>query len=422
MAMILPPTSGAERRDLEKDVVFLLDICGSLSRAMADLSKRAVVRGLEMLQKGDRFNVVLIGTRPTSLSRKLLQASTQNITEAVKFISSAEQRGGTDLYNAVIDGLEQFSSKRRQAVLILVGDGRPTVGICETETIAADVRKFNRARARVFALAMGDRPDMALLDRIAVSAKGKCVPVSGERQIGPALGSFLPIMSAHTGSDLSLKVEGIHTERVLPKSVPDLQRSDAAILVGRYDATSDAAAQVTLQGTAHKGPKPLTKTVTFPEQEVSRPYILSIWAMRRVAELLERQIAGGPDRVPNQEMQDLSIRYGFSLPTETQLESPASATPLGTGNVDYLLWTLKRSFNPSDAEAQGVRRVHDKVFWWKDGRWIDTAAGNGMPSTSILFLSDEYFEQVRKDDQLAKYFAIGPTVTVEHHGTVFAVH
>jgi hypothetical protein len=421
MAFVLPPLTSAKTTDLQKDVIFVLDMSGSMNKTYADLAKRAVVSGLEMLRRGDRFNVVLIGSQLRPMSRKLMDASMENITESVKFISSAEQRGGTDLHNALVDGLEQFSSRRRQAVLMLVGDGRPTVGVCDPTAIVEDVRKYNRAKAKLFVLAIGDRPDMALLDSVAVSAKGACVPITGEKQIGPALRTFMSIVAPPQGSDLSLTFEDVVTDHVLPASVTDLHRQDAALLLGRYDTHSDVQARVALKGMVQRRPRVVTKTVTFPGHDLNRPYILSIWAMRRMGELLDGELSRGSEIPPSQETQELSNRYGFRLPVGGQYKSPKSGTPPTAGNLDYLLWSLKRSSNPSDVEPSGVRRIDGKVFRWIDGAWTDTAYRVGMPSTIVTFMSDDYFEHVRKEEQLARFFALGPVVTVVYNGTAYAV-
>ncbi len=109
---------------------------------LAGVCKRAVIFGLERLGPKDRFNVLSIGTRSQRLAERMLPATSENVMEASRFVNSAGGTGGTDLYNGLVDSLEQFTTRKRPCVIILAGDGRGTVGIVNPETITEDFRRL----------------------------------------------------------------------------------------------------------------------------------------------------------------------------------------------------------------------------------------------------------------------------------------
>ncbi len=421
MAVVLPPESDPGTTRQQKDMVFVLDTSGSMRRSRVDSAKRAIVSAMETLRKGDRFNVLLIDTQVRALDRNLKDASPENITDAVKFIASAKPGGATDLYNALVEGLEQFGSRRRQAVVMLVSDGRSTVGFTDPKTVLKGVGKYNRVQARIYVLAMGDDPDLSLLDQLSATTKGTCIPVRSEPDLDMALKSLLAAVSPPLVSDLSLNLGDMAAEHVLPSTIPDLHGQDLAIVFGQYQTEQDISSGISLRGRARSRGRLLSKRVTFPAHNAAHPYIAPLWAMRRMGELLDREIAKGSGIPLGKEILRIADQYGFRVPTGNAEGLTQKAMPLDGGGPDYLLWSLKRSFHPSEVEADRVRRIEGKVFSFQGGRWVDRGYSESMPARVLAYLGEEYFACVRKDAQLGKYFAVAPLVTVEHLGTAYQV-
>ncbi|MEW6349636.1 MAG: VWA domain-containing protein [Thermodesulfobacteriota bacterium] len=421
MAVVLPPVAEPGNRPQPKDAVFLLDISGSMGRSRIASAKRAVVSAMEILRRGDRFNVLAIDTQVRAMSRKLIDASPENFTEAVKFIASAKPGGATDLYNGLVEGLEQFGSRRRQAVFMLVGDGRPTVGLSDSKTVLDGVRKYNRAHARIYVLAMGDNPDLSLLDQLAATTKGTCVPVLSEQELDRTLKSLLGTVSPPLVSELSLSFDGMSAKHVLPSAIPDLHGQDLAVVFGQYGTDKDISSGVSLRARMGSRQKLVHRQVTFPAHDPAYPFIAPLWAMRRMGELIGSESAGGSDSHTGKEIVRIANLHGFQAPKGMGERQPDGAKYAAGAGLDHLLWSLKRSFHPSDVEAERVRRIDGKVFSFREGRWVDNGYSASMPSRVLDLLGDDYFDSVRKHPQLGKFFAVAPFVTVVHLGTAYQV-
>ena len=67
--------------------------------------------------------------------------------------------------------------------------------------------------------------------------------------------------------------------------------------------------------------------------------------------------------------------------------------------------------------------VGAKNFFNQANVWVDAEFRNEarLPETTIKFGSDEYFELIRKERALAKYFALGEQVVVVHNNRVYRV-
>ena len=248
IAFVEAPPLQRKAEDPPRDVVFLVDCSGSMSKENLQLARRAVITGLERLRANDRFNLLTMSTRTTRLKDRLVGVGSDEIAEAVRFVNAAKGGGGTDLHNALIDALEQFTARNRACVIVLIGDGRSTVGITNPETITEHVRRANRVGVRIFALAVGNRADLAVLGKLASTTKGVCSHVSSTDDPQSAIGAFFEGVVPPLVSQLSLEFDGIEPEEISPDPVPDLFNQDSAVVLGRYNEKSEKPCRVRVSG------------------------------------------------------------------------------------------------------------------------------------------------------------------------------
>lgn len=404
----LVPPSGEEPR---KDVVFLLDTSGSMAAKGFERAKAALVSGLERLRPGDRFTVITIGTKPGSLANRLIAVSRENLVTAVHFVNSRQSKGGTDLYNGLIDALGLFRYRSRLNLVVLASDGRSTVGITDPETIIEDVRSNNRGRARVFVLAMGDTADVAMLDRLATSTKGISVHMSGEEDLDSVLKRLFTGISRPRVSDLRLNFKGLSPTKVVPFPIPDLFGSESLVVFGRYDAKTDQVAEVRLRGRVGKRVSKVSDTFTFPKVARALPYICDIWAMRQLAGLAEQHRLRGLRPDVTHRAESLAREFGLRSPIPLARPDASHHDRSDKTNSGKLLWLLKTSFVPFDVESASYRNVNGKLFRRETSGWIDTSYRADMATKTLEFLSKEFFSLVRATPEIGPYLALGTRVT-----------
>ncbi len=350
MALIAPPLDLSKTKEPEKDVVFLLDSSKSMASSEFNMAKRAIVSGLQRLGSGDRFNVLVIDTRPRSMSDRLVNINEENVAQAVRFVNSIPEGGGTDLYNSLINSLEQFTSRKRLPVVVLVGNGRGTVGITNPETIIEDLRRNNRFRARIFALGLGRNMDIALLDRIAASTKGISLSHLGMEDLETLLNRFYSSVSPPQVSEISLDFQDISPEEIDPDPIPDQSGTGSVIVLGRYNENRDTQCRIRLKSKIQGRPRTLTSTVNFPEIDLNNPFLPGLWAMRRVAWLLETEWLKGPESEHRGRLSAFVKEFGFKLPPQ-----PVQYGGAQQKHSSDLLWRFKTSFSQADVEADGFR-------------------------------------------------------------------
>jgi hypothetical protein len=295
-------------------------------------------------------------------------------------------------------------------MVILFGDGRTSIGVLDPQRIVEDTVRHNKSKARIFATAVGDRADLAMLDQLAMATRGKLFRLTEHEDVSSTMAKVLARITEPQVADLGLQFEHFDPTEVAPTPVPDLFPGDTALFFGIY-AKGKGPARVRIHGRTANEQVSVSSPVVLPDSNPSHAYVPSLWAMRRAAGLLEHLRLRGPEHAAREHLDTLSSRFGFAIPNLRDADLPSS---LATSDMGSLLWTLKTSNVPKEARPDSCREVNGRVFRHTDGRWIDTQYASPARRIRVSFLSDRYFQLLKQFPALGAYFALGPNVTVMH--------
>lgn len=412
MAVVGAPSFPGRAQEPDKDLVFVADVSGSLDGTWRERMKRALSFCLGKLRGGDRFNVLAAGTRVSRMSQSLVFVSDKGIFKAIQFMDSVGTPGGTDLYNALMIALEQFTSRSRQRIVVLISDGRSTVGITDSECLIDDVKKHNRHKARVFVLAVGDRPNVALLDRLAVATRGRMLRFSVADDFQSTMSRFLSDVSPPQVHQLALDFGEMSPRFVYPDQLPDIYRRESILIVGRYPGKEDTTVRVGLKWKMEDRSQRLSQMIRFPLVDPHHPYLASLWAMRRFGWLVERDLMKGPDHVVRQKIRLLAERFGFKTPPS--MEHKHHRQPPGERDADLssILWNCKTATSAHTLMAEGYRSAGGRVFRRESQRWVDTRFKSSLTTRKVESFSNDYFALLQQNPQIGPCLALGPDVTL----------
>ena len=79
------------------NILFCLDVSGSMGGQPIEQSKAAMRRALRSMQPGDSFQIVRFSNSVSTFSAKPVEATQQNIERGLQFIESLNAGGGTML-------------------------------------------------------------------------------------------------------------------------------------------------------------------------------------------------------------------------------------------------------------------------------------------------------------------------------------
>jgi Ca-activated chloride channel family protein len=314
--MLLAPKAELREKEMEaKDIVFVVDISGSMAGRKMEQTKAALAYCLKNLKPTDRFNVLPFSTAVDTFEDKLVEATPAKVKEAVDYVDKLSARGATNISEALADALGELpprAEQKRPAMVLFMTDGQPTVGETRLDPLLDGVAKANRAEARMFVFGVGDDVNTELLDRLSNDHHGTVNYIKPEEDIEAAISSLYNKIASPVLSDLKLSVEGVKLSDQQPVRLPDLFRGGQLSLVGRY--SGDGPATVTLHGVAGGQPQTFTYQVEFPKRARANEFVPRLWATRQVGYLLEQIRLNGENPELVKAVTELASRYGILTP------------------------------------------------------------------------------------------------------------
>ncbi|MEK7682008.1 MAG: VWA domain-containing protein, partial [Chloroflexota bacterium] len=406
--LIAPPVQ-APAKAVDKDVVFVLDISGSMQGQKMEQARAALEYVLDRLNPGDRFNIIAFNSAVSTYADALRPASEK--AQALPFVRGLQAAGGTNIHDALRTALGMApQGGGRPHVVIFLTDGLPTVGVIQTNAIIDGVVQASKKDVRLFAFGVGDDVNAFLLDTIAQRNRGVSDYIRPGQDIQEKLARFYEKISTPVLTDLKLDTGAVKVEDVYPQPLPDLYAGNQLVVVGRY--RGEVAAAIALKGMVNSQEKTYTYAdQSFPSESASAAFLPRLWATRKVGYLLNQIRLNGQNKELVDEVVALATRYGIATPFTSFLvqEKGGAVTPPGTPRplpaqggpapapslapqsgaaavqASRAIEGLRQADKAADASTQEQKVVGARVFVLRDGVWTDTTYKQGTPLTDVPF-------------------------------------
>lgn len=216
-----------------RDVLFIQDSSESMTPWKLDECRRGLKRWLDFLNPGDRFEI--LGFRDTTIPcfGGWRDYNAESRAEAFAFIDGLRAVGNTDVYQSLQSALAVEPSPDRTLLIVLVTDGRPTVGVIGSSEIIEGVTRFNRGRVSIFSLGGGKKVNSFFLDLLSYRNRGDALVVKGDEEIPGAMETWARQLRQPVLTDLSYSFSGIDSSEIYPKQLTHLFLDRPLIIHGR---------------------------------------------------------------------------------------------------------------------------------------------------------------------------------------------
>jgi Ca-activated chloride channel family protein len=368
----------AGREKVAKDVVFALDVSGSMAGDKLAKAKAALLRCLERLDARDRFAVVRFSTEADSLFDSLVPADGPHLKRAGEFVNRLLAVGGTNVEDALTRALALAAGRggdpNRAALVVFITDGKPTIGETDADRLVDKIRKANASNLRIFTVGIDYSLDTILLDKITTATRAYRIYISPSEDLEAKIASFYQKLDAPVLTGINVSVSGgVTLYDVEPKltDLPDLFLGSSLTLLGRYRGSGRAV--VTVKGTAGSRPVELSYPLAFPEEETDYDNLPPLWASRRVGFLLEEMRLHGETREVVDEVIYLARTYGIITPYTSYLVLEDEARRVNKNELSERDQTL-RNVAPQGAFREKSRQEFESL---KDRSGEGGAAASG---------------------------------------------
>ncbi|MDQ3633721.1 MAG: VIT and VWA domain-containing protein [Acidobacteriota bacterium] len=458
---ISPSEKLSNREIVEKDVVFVIDTSGSMAdEGKMTKAQPALNFGIQSLNEGDRYNVINFSGEEHLMETGLISANNGGKKKGVEFVKALKSNGGTNIDDALKAALKQFDSSSRPKMLVFLTDGLPTVGEQNVDKIIANANELKIKGLRMFPFGVGYDVNTRLLDKLASENSGVADYIQPKEDLEVKVSNFFTKVNSPVLSDVNIDFGSLKPDLMYPREISDIFKGSQLVIIGRYKNSSDLEnISIKLSGKSGNKTKEFRyNNLDFPMRSTENDFLPRLWASRRVGWLIEQIRSNGENKELTDEIIELGTRYGIVTPYTSYLATDGSyqaremsVSSLPTNSRSAIQADMIQQSGRS-AVAQSVQQntlqnnasvtldadeefrvylkdtkqnqfVGTKNFINDKGNWIDTEykKDSKLPQVTIKFASNEFFDLVNKEKDLAKYLAIGKQVKVVWKNKVYQI-
>lgn len=332
MLLLTPKVELSKSYEVPRDMVMVLDTSGSMRGPKMEQARKALKFCLENLRPQDRFGLINFATTVTRYRDNLLDASSEQLAQANKWVDRLEATGGTAIDDALKSALEMRSADEgRTFTVVFFTDGQPTIGETDPDKVLKNVAAKNTASTRIFTFGVGDDVNATMLDQLAEQTRAVATYVRPAEDISAKVAGLYAKISHPVLANLKLTATNdIRFTEVYPPRLPDLFHGQQLVVLGRYAGKGPAA--VRLSGTVGKETKEFAYDLTFPDKTGDdKAFVEEIWARRKVGYLLDQIRINGEKKELVDEVVALAKKYGITTPYTSYLIVPDGPLPVAGG-------------------------------------------------------------------------------------------
>lgn len=284
LLMLMPPQTVAGA-PVPREMIFILDVSGSMAGTSIIQAKAAISLALNRLQPTDHFNVIVFSNTARALFSSAEPADQAHLLQATGFIDGIKADGGTEMEPALLLALDGSQQHERLRQVVFLTDG--AVG---NEEALLQIIARRLGDSRLFTVGIGSAPNSYFMSRAAVMGRGTFSYIGKDSEVQDKMMQLFAKLEHPVISDLHLELGGSRQEiESYPSPIPDLYLGEPLVLAVK---TGWQNATLRLTGTSLGRPWQTTvDTSTYGE----RQGIGAIWARKKIRSLMQ-SLALGADQ------------------------------------------------------------------------------------------------------------------------------
>jgi Ca-activated chloride channel family protein len=277
--LVQPKGIVSEFEAAPKEILLVLDTSGSMAGIPLEASKRFVRGALQTLGPRDTFNLIRFAGAAEIFSDGPSYNDQASIARALSWIEDLRGGGRTEMLSGLRAALSVPPDPDRLRLVIFLTDGY--IGN-EGQILAAISDTVGEAR--VFTLGIGTSVNHYLLDRMAGVGDGDYTFVRPNAHAEEAVDRFQSWVTKPYLTDLEIDWGALPVVDFEPQQPGDLFSGQTLSVVGRYVGGADG--EVVVRGKLAGSYWEQRLHVELPEREEQHAALASIWARKRIQQLL----------------------------------------------------------------------------------------------------------------------------------------
>ncbi len=336
------------------DVVYVVDVSGSMAGPKVEQARRALRYSVGSLAPEDRFEIVAFSTSVERFAGTLVPADAAGRGRAQEYVSKLEARGGTALDQAIRTALAAAGREPgRQRVVVLLSDGQPSIGESNPARILEHAAEAAAPGTRIHTFGIGTPAefDRDVLAALSSAHGGSHLSVAPQEAIEVALAKFQDELAHPSIGDLAIDWGGADVRDVQPLRLRPLVRGRQIHVLGRYAAAGRH--RVVVRGLRGDEPVTLEAEVDLPEREPDHAGLAPLWAAETIESLRYEMFAGRPSPELEQEIVRLALEH--------RLATPWTSFLVLENEGEYRRWNLEPGEDPKAEDEKSLAEYRDAM-------------------------------------------------------------
>ncbi|XP_063946819.1 uncharacterized protein LOC135151692 [Daucus carota subsp. sativus] len=231
------PGSKFSKKVFKKEVLFVVDISGSMRGKPLEDTKSAIFAALSELIPGDSFNVIAFNDEAYLFSSSLELATKEAIEKATEWIGmNFVAGGGTNLSLPLNKAIDMFSSTQSTfPIIILITDGavEDERDICDI--LESHMTKSRSLHPRIYTFGIGSFCNHYFLRMLAEIGRGRHEAAYEVDSIEMQMKNFFRKALSTVLANIRIgSMDNLDELEIYPSRVPDLLSESPLIIYGRY--------------------------------------------------------------------------------------------------------------------------------------------------------------------------------------------
>jgi len=215
VAVLTPPMAPPDETVRPKEVLFLLDVSGSMANGKLEQARAALGACLEKLRPSDRFDIVGFNSEVRLFDEAPVGA--EEVQRAMGWLRRLSHGGGTVLLPAMETMLRQPVSEEHHRMIVLLTDGA-----LQDRDKVLQLLQSDLGEGRMFAIGIGTDVVRQTIEQMAAMGRGVAVFAEDADALQTVMTAMFESVAEPLAWDLALDLGGAEVESMEPANLPDL--------------------------------------------------------------------------------------------------------------------------------------------------------------------------------------------------------
>lgn len=279
MLMIQPKLDAELAEAPPREIVFLVDVSGSMRGEPTQKVKETMHHFLRLTKPNDTVQVITFANRAAKLFEKPVPATQANIEHALNFTQQMRGGGGTEMLNAIKLVLNEPVDRERVRIVVMLSDGY----IGNEGEIIAEIDRRAGDQIRFSAIGIGTSPNRYLIDGVAKHGGGLADVIELNTDPGPLVAQISERIHRAQLAKIQIDWNGLAVYETYPRRIPELWAGRPVLMFGRYGA--GGSQKIELSGSAEGKPLKYKLHVTLPDTQPSHDVLSKVWARKKIEDI-----------------------------------------------------------------------------------------------------------------------------------------